>query len=71
MSLQAPIWLAGLGYSELRCHELCKSGMMMTDGSLTQDTRVSEGGSSARGVRAGMRHCRLSERGGWPWRNHA
>jgi len=53
MSLQAPPWLAGLGYSELRRHELRKSRMMMVDGSLTQNTRVSEGGTSARVYRDG------------------
>ena len=53
MSLQAPSWLAGLGYSELRRHELRKSRMMMVDGSLTQNVRVSEGGTSARVYRDG------------------
>jgi TldD protein len=53
MTLQAPPWLAGLGYSELRRHELRKSRMQMVDGNLTANTRLSEGGTSARVYRDG------------------
>jgi TldD protein len=48
MTLSAPALLAGLQYSELRRHELRKSRIVMIDGSLTQNSRSSEGGTSAR-----------------------
>ncbi len=53
MSLNAPALSAGLQYSELREHELRKSRVMMIDGNLTQNSRSSEGGTSARVYRDG------------------
>jgi TldD protein len=53
MTLQAPALVAGLQYSELREHELRKSRIVMIDGHLTQNSRSSEGGTSARVYRDG------------------
>ncbi|HJV70411.1 TldD/PmbA family protein [Ideonella sp.] len=53
MSLNAPALVAGLQYSELRHHELRKSRVVMIDGHLTQNSRSSEGGTSARVYRDG------------------
>jgi TldD protein len=53
MSLNAPALSAGLQYSELRQHELRKSQVMMIDGNLTQNSRISDGGTSARVYRDG------------------
>lgn len=51
--LHAPALAGGLHYSELREHELRKTQLMMIDGSLTQNSRSSEGGTSARVYRDG------------------
>jgi TldD protein len=53
MSLSAPALVAGLQYSELRRHEMRKSRILMIDGSLTQNSRSSEAGTSARVYRDG------------------
>jgi TldD protein len=53
MSLNAPALSSGLQYSELREHELRKSRVVMIDGHLTQNSRSSEGGTSARVYRDG------------------
>ncbi|MGM9485946.1 TldD/PmbA family protein [Ideonella sp. YS5] len=53
MTLSAPALLAGLQYSEMRRHELRKSRIVMIDGSLTQNSRSSEAGTSARVYRDG------------------
>ena len=52
-ALSAPTLLDGLQYSELRQHELRKSRVMMIDGSLTQNSRSVDGGTSARVYRDG------------------
>ena len=48
MSLSAPALVAGLQYSELRRHELRKSRILMIDGSLVQNSRSTDAGTSAR-----------------------
>jgi TldD protein len=52
-ALTAPALSAGLQYSELRQHELRKSRVLMIDGSLTQNSRSVDGGTSARVYRDG------------------